>query len=88
MPYILKKDREELRRRNCKTGGELNYTFTKIINLYLKDNGLNYQNISDVVGALDGAKVEFQRLVVNPYEDLKIEENGGVYEEFGQNGKY
>jgi hypothetical protein len=35
--------------------------------------------VNDVVGALDGAKAEFQRRVVAPYEDKKIRENGDVY---------
>ena len=46
---------------------------------YIKRLGLNYQNINDIVGALDGAKAEFQRRVVVDYEKAKIEENGDVY---------
>lgn len=59
--------------------GELNFIFTEIIKQYLKLNGKSYQSINDIVGALEGAKMEFYRRVAAPYEDLKIEENGDVY---------
>lgn len=59
--------------------GELNYLFTCIIRNYVRKHGLRYQQINDVVGALEGAKAEFQRRVVVPYEDSKIAENGDVY---------
>lgn len=58
--------------------GELNYLLTMIINRYWKDRG-NYQAINDIVGALEGAKLEFYRRIAAPYEDKKIEENGDVY---------
>lgn len=61
------------------SGAELNYFFTAMIAAYMKEQGLRYQNISDVVGALEGAKQEFFRKVVNPYEELKEGENGPVY---------
>jgi hypothetical protein len=61
------------------TAGELNYQFTAIAVEYIKRCGLNYQNINDVVGALEGAKLEFYRRVAAPYEDKKIKENGDVY---------
>lgn len=89
MPY-LKKERRELIdnfleellvfiSQNDLVAGDLNYLYTKISKQYIERQGLNYQNLNNVVGALDGAKVEFQRRVVNKYEDLKIEENGDVY---------
>lgn len=60
------------------TSGELNYLFTMLIKEYLR-NGVNYQKINDVIGALEGAKLEFYRRVVAPYEDEKIKQNGDVY---------
>lgn len=39
----------------------------------------NYQGINDIIGALEGAKAEFQRRKVADYEDTKIAENGDVY---------
>jgi hypothetical protein len=91
MPYIKQKDRCRLDAaiQNANTpfmlgtcvdtAGELNYLVTKIIRGYFVQNGGNYQAINDVVGALEGAKAEFQRRVVAKYEDMKIEDNGDVY---------
>ncbi|MFW6130330.1 MAG: DUF6899 family protein [Atribacterota bacterium] len=61
---------------NC---GELNYVISVICNEYYKRNGGRYQQINDIVGALEGAKMEYYRRVASPYEDKKIEENGDVY---------
>ena len=80
MPYVKKDKRVKL--DNGKTpdnAGDLNYLFTKIIDEYLKKEGLSYQKMNDIVGALEGAKLEFYRKVVVPYEDKKITENGDVY---------
>jgi hypothetical protein len=84
MPYIKEADREKFKplienlEGLCKTPGELNYFFTRIAHMYLNDNGLNYQKINDVIGALEGCKLELYRQHVAPYEDKKIEENGNV----------
>jgi hypothetical protein len=57
----------------------LNWKFTLLIVAYMKSQGLSYQAINDVLGALEGAKQEFYRRVVVPYEDQKILDNGDVY---------
>lgn len=80
MPYLKQKDRDVLTTRAPITAGELNYCITLMITEYVRNKGLSYQTINDIVGALDGAKVEFQRRVVAPYEDIKIQENGDVYD--------
>lgn len=81
MPYI-KKDRREaisgIRQELPENAGELNYEFTRDIQDYVMMKGLSYQTINDVIGALEGAKAEFQRRVVAPYEDLKIQQNGDL----------
>jgi len=87
MPYIKEADREALTPdsrhapvpRPARNAGELNYQITLLLIDYIESNGLNYQHCNDAVGALDGAKAEFQRRVVAPYEDKKIRENGDVY---------
>lgn len=58
--------------------GELNYVFTRIAENYLKC-GDSYQKFNDIIGALEGCKLELYRRVVSPYEDTKIKENGDVY---------
>jgi len=79
MPYIKQEERIFNITALPENAGELNYAFTFIIREYLKSQPLKYQTLNDIVGALEGAKVEFQRRVVAPYEDLKIKENGDVY---------
>jgi hypothetical protein len=63
------------------TPGDLNYLFSIIVNEYLEKRGLSYQIINDVVGALEGAKLEFYNRIAVPYEQKKREENGDVYTE-------
>lgn len=59
--------------------GNLNYLFTLSILAYLCTNGHTYQTMNDIIGALEGAKQEFYRRIVIPYEEKKIQENGDVY---------
>lgn len=86
MPYILQTIREAFKQRSAeghnprtRVAGELNYEITLKLIKYLEYNGLDYQSINDVIGALEGAKAEFQRRVVAPYENSKIRANGDVY---------
>lgn len=60
------------------TAGELNYAITMLLRRYY-DAGPSYSRANDVLGALEGAKLEFYRRVVAPYEDKKIAANGDVY---------
>lgn len=78
MPYITRQARAEILSgaRDFKTVGELNFLVTACAHFYVKQHGLNYQTLNDVVGALESAKAEFQRRVVAPFEDAKIAENG------------
>jgi len=79
MPYIASHLKHMLEiTHEPLTCGELNYMFTSLIKKYMA-NGVNYQKINDVVGALEGAKMEFYHRIARPYEDKKIEENGDVY---------
>ena len=47
------------------------------------DKHLRYKDLEEVMGALNGANQEFYRLVVAPYEDRKLVENGNVYDTYG-----
>ena len=80
MPYIKPERRDDL---NCgeppSNAGELNYVLTQLLIAYFKHIGGRYQQINDILGALEGAKLEFYRRVAAPYEDTKIAENGDVY---------
>jgi hypothetical protein len=89
MPYIKTESREKLVKEyppNCMDlgvefpdeAGELNYVISMIIKNYFNHKPC-YQTINDIVGALEGAKLEFYRRVAAPYEDTKMKENGDVY---------
>ncbi len=79
MPYITNEAKLELAAgRRPRTVGELNYCFTRLMIEYCHDN-LSYGDINDVIGAVEGAKMEFYRRMVVFYEDKKIIENGDVY---------
>lgn len=81
MPYIPQAVRDAINAelRDVDTAGELNYALTRVILDYLARNGLRYQTINDIRGALVCAGDEFNRRVAIPYEDQKIAENGDVY---------
>jgi hypothetical protein len=92
MPYIKEKDRSNLsnltatiKGTDIKTAGELNYLLTELCLSFITSQNIDggysarYQNYNDIVGALEGCKLEFYRRAVAPYEDDKIHENGDVY---------
>lgn len=84
MPYITKQRRIDFFRgalgdNEASSPGELNYLFTLFSTWYVKNKGLSYQTINDVLGALEGCKQEFYRRVAVPYEQEKIKANGDVY---------
>ena len=86
MPYIKKSRRDDLDNQGCEpmTAGELNYVITKLLRRFAygsRSEGLSYAAINDVLGALEGAKLEFYRRVAAPYESKKCVENGDVYSE-------
>ncbi len=59
--------------------GDLNYLISAIIDQTLTRQGVRYQNLNAIIGALECAKLELYRRVAAPYEDVKIAENGDVY---------
>jgi hypothetical protein len=85
MPYIKPEDRAKFEENhlygaglNCSTAGELNYCISQIIAGYISNKGKNYQHMNDALGALHAAGLEFNRRIVAPYEDTKIQENGDI----------
>ncbi len=89
MPY-LKENRRELidnyledllvfLSQNEAVAGDLNYIYTRINQEFIKKQGLNYNNLNSVIGALESCKLEVYRRQVAVYEDLKAKENGDVY---------
>lgn len=88
MPYIDVQQKENLKTRGPKNAGELNYAITKLLIEYLADNGLRYQQINDIMGAVHSAASEFYIRVARPYEDEKIIDNGDVYPKWILGGEF
>jgi len=86
MPYIKLEDRtpDMVKSISClvneiKNKGDLNYTICQLTaELILKTGGMGYTNVSNWIDGIHGAERELTRRLLNPYEDLKIEENGDV----------
>lgn len=59
--------------------GDLNYTICELVGrLCLRDGGLGYTSTSNWIDGVHGAERELTRRLLDPYEDLKIKENGDV----------
>lgn len=88
MPYIPQQQRVDIDSDLMVEGinwipenaGELNFLVSTFIANYLRENGLNYARVNEMVGALECAKMELNRVIIGPYEDIKIAENGPVYD--------
>jgi hypothetical protein len=61
--------------------GDLTYIIQNEIQRYLATNGLRYHQIAEVLGALEGAKLDFIERVVKPYESRKRRANGDVWQD-------
>jgi hypothetical protein len=88
MPYIPQTQRNDINSDILANGldfvpanaGELNFTVSTFIANYIKAKGLKYAVVNEMVGALECAKMELNRVIIGPYEDIKIAENGPVYD--------
>jgi hypothetical protein len=87
MPYIEQKERELIVDKYevvdpvfISNPGQLNYALTILVRGYIRNKGLNYQTINDILGALEGCKLETYRRVASPYEDEKRKLNGDVFD--------
>ena len=99
MPYILQQQRvnihndlldDELGGINWtpENAGELNFLVSTFIANYIKTKGLKYAVVNEMIGALECAKMELNRVIIGPYEDIKIQENGPVYGGILPSGEY
>ena len=85
MPYIKQGRRQEvLDTKHPEDAGELNYLLTMFVLSYWF-NRQNYQAIADITGVLENIKQEFYRRIAVPYEDMKKEHNGDVFDILGGN---
>jgi hypothetical protein len=92
MPYIPQEDRDllehQLRELTARLAtkpegfaGRMNYALSALINGIIKERGVSYTVINDIIGVLESVKLELYRRVATPYEDSKIKENGDVYDQ-------
>jgi hypothetical protein len=81
MPYIPQEKRTAIYAKQLTPAGsgELNFAITMTLADYLEKHELSYATINDILGALEGAKLEFYRRVAVPYETEKMKENGDVF---------
>jgi len=90
MPYIKNKDRAkfdealQLVSDNILSMGDMNYCFSTIIANFLEDikdveENIGYHYYNQLIGVLECSKLELYRRLTVPYEDIKIKENGDVY---------
>lgn len=84
MPYIKKNDRDVIYKQGLldpemiTSAGELNYVFSIIMQKYIESKGERYQNYNDIMGAIEGAKLELYRRHIGPYENNAINKNGDI----------
>jgi hypothetical protein len=96
MPYIPQTQRLDINNDLCDEGldwtpenaGELNFVVSTFIANYIKAKGLKYAVVNEMIGALECAKLELNRVIIGPYEDIKIAENGPVYHNILPSGEY
>lgn len=85
MPYIPPARKKEIDNHDAApaNAGDLTYVIQQALNRYLQVHGLRYQQIAEVLGAIEGAKLDFIERVVKPYEQKKLRDNGDVWPEDG-----
>ena len=84
MPYILEKDRPKFSKAiedlaiKIESKGDLNYVISDLVGRLILKTKISYTQISEWIDGVDGAERELTRRLLDPYEDIKIEENGDV----------
>lgn len=86
MPYITQEARKALSLKEIGefTPGELNYTITTLVDDYLSATEVSYTNINMLMGVLSCVAAELYRRIATPLEDIKMTENGEVYNSLEQ----
>ena len=81
VPYIEPDLRRRLDAGAIATNvGELTYQITSIVCKYRETGGeMHFADHAEIIAALECAKLEYYRRVVEPYENVKIVANGDVF---------
>lgn len=85
MPYT-REERRKLQYRpieelvdTIQDKGDLNHAICELAALLMaKTGGMGYPNVSNWIDGVQGARDELKRRLLDPYEDIKIIENGDV----------
>ena len=88
MPYIPQEQRADVAMNlqldgldwTPENAGELNFLVSTFIANYIREKGCKYAVLNEMIGALECAKLELNRVIIGPSEDQKIRENGPVYD--------
>ena len=84
MPYILEKDRPKFAKAiedlaiKIESKGDLNYVISDLVGRLILKTKISYTEMSEWIDGVHGAERELTRRLLDPYEDIKIEENGDV----------
>ncbi len=84
MPYIKEEDREKfdefvtILAAIINAKGDLNYVICEIVGRLILKTKISYTQISEWIDGVHGAERELTRRLLDPYEDIKILENGDV----------
>ena len=84
MPYIKDEDRprfdDAIENLTCmiNSKGDLNYAICEVVGRLILNTKISYTQISEWIDGVNGAERELTRRLLDPYEDIKIEENGDV----------
>src|SRR5687767_4365064 len=84
MPYIPNDQRRVLNddidklAENIEAPGQLTYTIYRLMKHFQKRFGTRYSTFASIIGILETAKHEYYAQEIGPYEQMKLNENGGV----------
>ena len=84
MPYIEDKDKHEMSDAIgdlfmwIHSKGDLNYAICELVGRLILHGDVSYTKMSEWIDAVHDAETELRRRILDPYEDIKIFENGDV----------
>lgn len=84
MPYIENEARHKFEKAIneiatfISSKGDLNFAISEIVGQLILKGDVGYTSISNWIDGVHGAERELTRRLLNPYEDLKIAQNGDV----------
>lgn len=84
MPYIKDKDKREMAdaiddlQMWIESKGDLNYAICELVGQLILNSGISYTKISEWIDAVHDAECELRRRLLDPYEIMKMHENGDV----------